>query len=303
MCSTNAWGVTVEEEFKKNPMLTQELIDSVMNWVTQQPHLPKVSELDVIMFLRACEFNIDQTKETIEAYYTYRTALPDFFSSRDPTSKEIQDTVKVVYATILPQCDPNGNWILWGSLVDPEPSHYSFNSAVKYFVMTSEVLQLENGTIPGIVVVYDVKHVTLSHIMRTPLSLVSKYAHYAQEGASFPVRGIHYLNASPVLDKLTSLVKPILKSNVLDAIHIHTDIESLFKFVPKDIVPKDYGGNEQPLKDLNDINIRKLESYQNWFIEEEKQRVDESKRITEKKTAKHNSVRSLQGTFKKLELD
>lgn len=64
--------------------------------------------------------------------------------------------------------------------MDPEPSHYSFTSAVKYFVMTSEVLQLENGTIPGIVVVYDVKHITLSHLMRTPLSLLTKYAHYAQ---------------------------------------------------------------------------------------------------------------------------
>lgn len=55
-----------------------------------------VTELDVIMFLRACEFNTEQTKETIEAYYTYRTALPDFFSFRDPASKEMQDIVKVM---------------------------------------------------------------------------------------------------------------------------------------------------------------------------------------------------------------
>lgn len=37
----------------------------------------------------------------------------------------------------------------------------------------------------------------------------------------------------------------------VEQIHIHSDVETLFKFVPKDIVPKDYGGNEQSLKDLN----------------------------------------------------
>lgn len=37
----------------------------------------------------------------------------------------------------------------------------------------------------------------------------------------------------------------------LEQIHIHSDVETLFKFVPKDIVPRDYGGNELPLKDLN----------------------------------------------------
>lgn len=54
---------------------------------------------------------------------------------------------------------------------------------------------------------------------------------------------------------------------------------------------------------FSDENVRKLKNYRNWFIEEEKQRADESKRITEKKAAKPNSVGSLQGTFKKLELD
>lgn len=82
--------------------------------------------------------------------------------------------------TILPNADPHGNHILWGSLVDSDPTHYSFASCVKYFTMTSEVFQLEHGTVPGFIVVYDVKNLSFSHLLKTPLPQVSKYTSYAQ---------------------------------------------------------------------------------------------------------------------------
>lgn len=82
--------------------------------------------------------------------------------------------------TILPNADPHGNYILWGSLVDSDPTHYSFASCVKYFTMTSEVFQLEHGTVPGFIVVYDVKNLSFSHLLKTPLPQVSKYTSYAQ---------------------------------------------------------------------------------------------------------------------------
>lgn len=64
--------------------------------------------------------------------------------------------------------------------MDPEPSHYNFISITKYLAMTTEVLQLANGTVPGIIVVYDLKQMTLSHFIRIPMSLMTKYTHYAQ---------------------------------------------------------------------------------------------------------------------------
>lgn len=42
MCS-NVWKVTVDDEFKKNPTLTQKHIDCIMDWMLDQSHLPKIS--------------------------------------------------------------------------------------------------------------------------------------------------------------------------------------------------------------------------------------------------------------------
>lgn len=41
-----------------------------------------------------------------------------------------------------------------------------------------------------------------------------------QESASFPVKGIHYLNTNAVLDKLVAFVKPFLRSNISDVVSV-----------------------------------------------------------------------------------
>ncbi|KAG8301471.1 hypothetical protein J6590_053544 [Homalodisca vitripennis] len=300
------WKITLEEEHKKNPELRGEDIDEVQSWMKKQAHLPSITNLDVVMFLQACQWDLTQTKETIESYYTYRTSLVDFFSSRDPISKEIQEIAKVINVTILPKSDPEGNRILWGSLVDPDPNHYNFATAVKYFTMTSEVFQLEHGTVPGFIVVYDVKNLSFSHLLKTPLTQVSKYTHYAQEAASFPVKGIHYLNTNAVLDKLVAFTKPFLRSNILDVLQLHSNLETFFKSVPREIVPKDYGGDEPTLKEMNDVNLRKIEDYREFFQEEQKIRVDESKRVGKKGKSSASTVNGLdsaKGSFKKLSID
>lgn len=300
------WKITLEEEFKKNPELRGEDIEDIQSWMKEQPHLPSITDLDIVMFLQACQWDVPQSKETIESYYTYRTSLTDFFSTRDPLSKEIQDIAKVINVTILPQSDRDGNRILWGSLVDPDPNHYSFATAVKYFTMTSEVFQLENGTVPGFIVVYDVKNLSFSHLLKTPLTHVSKYTHYAQEAASFPVKGIHYLNTNAVLDKLVTFTRPFLSSNILDVLQLHSNLETFFKFIPKEIVPKEYGGNEPTLKEMNEQNLKKIEDYRQFFLDEQKTRVDESKRITGKKgkpTTSGNGLDTVKGSFKKLSID
>lgn len=54
------------------------------------------SDLDIVMFLQACEWDVNVTKETLESYYTNRSSLTDFFAARDPVSKEIQEIAKVM---------------------------------------------------------------------------------------------------------------------------------------------------------------------------------------------------------------
>uniref|UniRef100_A0A1B6C799 CRAL-TRIO domain-containing protein n=1 Tax=Clastoptera arizonana TaxID=38151 RepID=A0A1B6C799_9HEMI len=298
----NMWGVTLEEEYAKNPELKPEFIQEIRGWINSQKHLPEVEDLEIVMFLKACEWDINETEKTMDGFYTFRTHIPEIFSGRDPLSKEIKDISQVMHVTALPRTDPDGNCIMFARLQNTDSSKFNFASVSKYFVMTSEVLQLKHGTFPGMVLVYDVKHLTFSHIMRSSWSVLNRYASYAQETEPIPVKAIHYINANTVLDKMMQFFRPLLRSHLLKVLHLHSNQETLFKHIPKDIMPKDYGGNERPLEELNDLNLENLKLFREWFLEEEKlRRVDESKRVNKKKSDKNES--NTLPTLNKLEID
>ena len=88
--------ITFEEELKKNPELKESDIQMLREWNDKQPHLPKICDTDLTLFLHSNYYLMEPTKTTIDNYYTVRTHVPEFFSNRDlKTSKEMQKTSNV----------------------------------------------------------------------------------------------------------------------------------------------------------------------------------------------------------------
>lgn len=56
------------------------------------------------------------------------------------------------------------------------------------------------------------------------------------------------MNVSPLVDTIVNFVKPFIKEKIRNRIHIHSDMESLHKFIPKDVLPEEYGGTAGKLQ-------------------------------------------------------
>lgn len=97
-----------------------------------------------------------------------------------------------------------------------------------------------------------------------------------------------------------------------------TDLESLFKFVPKKCLPNELGGQAGTYQELLGVfgesvevlksifgvlerQISDLKENVDFFLELEKQVVDESKRA--EKTEYRENMFGIEGTFKKLNID
>lgn len=59
------------------------------------------------------------------------------------------------------------------------------------------------------------------------------------------------INVSPLVDTIVNFVRPFLKEKIRQRIHFHSNLESLYKFVPKTMLPTEYGGDAGPVKDIN----------------------------------------------------
>lgn len=90
--------INVDEEFKKNPELKESDLQMLREWCEKQPHLPKITDTDLILFIHSNYYMMEPTKANIESYFTLRTHLPEFFTNRDLTqSPELRSALEVAY--------------------------------------------------------------------------------------------------------------------------------------------------------------------------------------------------------------
>lgn len=69
------------------------------------------------------------------------------------------------------------------------------------------------------------------------------------------MKEVHVVNVSPLVDTIVNFVKPFLKEKIKNRIFFHADgYESLYKYVPKEILPEEYGGFAGPIAAINGEN-------------------------------------------------
>lgn len=279
-------------EFTENPGVKKEDLEELTRWLSTQQHLPPISEDQLIVFLHSCYYNVARTMDCIEKYYTLRTKTPEIFTNRNLKRPENHKMLTVVNCIELPVKDPNGYNILFHSLKQSDPSKYNLaDSARLYFMMMDWCIRCE-GTTSGIVLFFDVSGVRFGHLIRLSLSLVHKILTYVQEGLPVRLKAIHVLNTISVMDHLMYLIKPFMNRELLKMIHFHKgNNETIYQYFPKECLPQDYGGELPTLAELDASYILKLSQSEDYFKEEEKFRVDESKRSNSRKN-KHESVTS-----------
>lgn len=295
--------ITLEEEMKKNPELKKSDIQMLREWCEKQPHLPKISDGELALFLHSNYYRLEPTKTTIDSFYTLRTHVPEFFSNRDPLGpKQLRQAFQVAAHMTLNQTTKEGYKIIFGKLIDTDPSHYVYNDCMKYFCMVIDLWLYTEGTTNGHIIVFDMEGVVLGHAARlSPLGL-KKFLCYLQEGLPVRLKGLHFMNTVPVMDIILGMMKPFMKKELMDMLFIHSTAESLAKHIPLDALPNEQGGKAGPLLELHAASVKKLEDHRIWFQDEEvNARVNESLRVGKAKNA--TDLFGVEGSFKKLEID
>jgi CRAL/TRIO domain len=102
--------------------------------------------------------------------------------------------------------------------------------------------------------VIDGRGMSFRHFLNVASNLktVRLYMRFLQEVSPFIIKNMHFVNCSAVVDRMFSLVKPLLKKELIDVMHFHrSGLESLHKFIPKDILPQEYGGTLGAIGDIH----------------------------------------------------
>lgn len=78
-------------------------------------------------------------------------------------------------------------------------------------------------------------------------------------------------------------------------------LEEMYKVIPKECLPKEYGGDGGSIEEITAQWKQKVESYRQWFIDDEKYCSNEKKRPGKPKTS--DDIFGVDGSFRQLSID
>ncbi|XP_056648874.1 alpha-tocopherol transfer protein-like isoform X1 [Diorhabda sublineata] len=294
--------INVEELYNKDDKLKKEDVKGLMEWLEKQPHLPNVSELQVAIFLHSCYYGIEATKNTIDTYFTVKTICGDIFGSKNPKSDAaLQLALNTLLVYPLPKLTDTGDLVVLCSLIDTNPDNYVVASQFNLFDLATVMHTLQNGPPQGVHIVVDMKGIVFAHFLKLNPIVIKKFLYYLQEGMPIRLKSLHFINIVSFMDKILALIKPFMKKELIDSLYLHTNTESIFKQIPKDVFPQEYGGSCESIKILQEKTKCQMNDNAKLIVFLTNQVVDESKRHGKPKNA--NEIFGVEGSFKKLQVD
>ncbi|XP_038221779.1 alpha-tocopherol transfer protein-like isoform X3 [Zerene cesonia] len=267
----------------------------IREWMAKEPYLPK--DLDDYMiekFLHSCYGSLEKTKKCIDRFCSTRSQMPELYSGRDPFSKEIEDIFNV---TRVCAYKAGENEILIHHYDDPELEKFSFYDILKTLTIQADYwIRFHNVFPSGHIVILDMSSFSLKMIPKANIMFFRDFLLFLLEGMPVRVKKVYGVNAPSYYDKLYSLVKPALPSEICEIIHFFHDYESLHKHIDKKYLPVEYGGDAPSMKSENAEWIKKIKEQRKLFLNDNLWKAD-------LKMKPKTDGNSMNGSFRTLSID
>lgn len=105
---------------------------------------------------------------------------------------------------------------------------------MKLVLMIGDIRLLEEQKgVAGDVYIFDASVATPAHFAKFTPAIVKKFLICVQEAYPVKLKEVHIINVSPLVDTIIAFVRPFLKEKIRQRIHFHSNMDSLYKFVPK----------------------------------------------------------------------
>lgn len=134
----------------------------------------------------------------------------------------------------------------------------------------------EVGILPGLIFIIDLQGATMGHLTRIgPLDMkkflyylqvninmlwnvptnelnvsLSYFAPKNQEAIPIRMHGFHFINLVPFFDKVIGLMTPFIRKDLQDVLCVHSNVNDLYQYVPREMLPREIGGDLVESRDL-----------------------------------------------------
>lgn len=267
-CYEHAERVLGETTVRRNEGLVE-----IIQWLqNEQPNLRILDDVRyVVYFLRTVKYDVGKAKQKILMYHKIRISRVEWFQNRDPFLPEIEELLDIGIFLPLKQKDTHNRQVVIIRTAAHNPKYHSQDNVFKVDKMVLDLLLHLDETISiyGIVAVFDMKNVTLSHALQLPPSLIKRAV---ESWENYPCRPqlLEFVNApihvNVVLNVFRSFMSTKMKSRVKVS-RRETHVSTLVN------LPPELGGTGDSYHDLTVYWKKQAQENAFWFAATDQSRM------------------------------
>lgn len=266
--TANGGGIAADTRLKSN-------LGELLTWFQANDKLPQEIEPLLLRRFYQCMYgDVEETKKLIEVNYALRNKHPHLFIQRDPQDDDSRRTFEYADILPLPGLTPEKYKVSLYCFrdFDPYKMHHTEDTRAFFMVTDCRFVTPDDPNDPdvlseGEVQIFDMKGTTMRHISRLTISTLRAYIKFLQLAFPVRLRAIHMVNCPTYLDRIVSVVKPFISDEVFKLIRFHTvSMDSLYEFVPRQMLPEEYGGGAGSLADLRTQTQKTLLDHRDYLM-------------------------------------
>ncbi|CAB3222188.1 unnamed protein product [Arctia plantaginis] len=277
-------------------------IEQFDEWIKKQSHF-RIKEFDREYLERLLIYNkgsIERAKKKFDKLCTCTNLMPDFLKGFD-VRNEFVPLFKVYDTCLLPTPTEDNYRVVLVQATGEEHDDFEVILFYRYLIVIGHYL-LTHDYCQGFEIVADFRKLTAKTVRKGNPIVVHKALTLLTECMGQRMKKIHFFNNSKFFEAMLFLIKQGLSSKLKDRVVIHSSNEELYKHLPREMLAKEFGGDEKSVKELAEIQFKELSSDANIaklkFMEEAA--TDESYRLPCTFNEEYSGV---PGSFKTLCVD
>ncbi|XP_055903484.1 alpha-tocopherol transfer protein-like [Eupeodes corollae] len=279
-------------------------IAALRTWIIKQPHLhARTDDQFLLSFLRGCKFSMEKAKQKVDYYYTIKTMSPEIFLNKQIDDRSMRLARHGHIIPLPTPLKPDGPRIHITRYANVNPKEFTILDLFKNQLRIFEIQMFEddNCVIGGVLNVADLGNIPKGLILQFDPVLIKKLSVFADKAAPIRIKGMHLINVPKEAAALINIARSLMSKKIRERLIVHSSLESLYKYIPQDYLPEDYGGHNGSLQDAIDIWEKRLLRYREFFEEDVQYKANEKARIGSRMSPE--SLFGLEGSFRKLEVD